>query len=59
MIIRQEDILFDHGAYSCIAYGESFIGHEVFLADLYGSLRYSDDVLVENGTKYVIILLLQ
>lgn len=47
------------GAYCCIAFGGSFRGHEVFLVDLYGLLKYTTGQLVsDDGIPYVIIPLL-
>jgi hypothetical protein len=46
------------GAYVCVAFGGSFRGHEVFLVDLYGLLKYSVLNLESEGTPYVIIPLL-
>jgi hypothetical protein len=46
------------GAYSAIAFCGSFRGHEVFLVDLHGLLKYSKMDLVEGGHKYALIPLL-
>jgi len=59
--VREEaprDILAFVGAYTCIAYGGSFRGHEVFLTDLCGLLKYSGMDLVEGSQRYVLIPLL-
>jgi hypothetical protein len=46
------------GAYILIAFAGSFRGHEVFLVDTYGLLKYAKDKHVERGEKFVIIPLL-
>ncbi len=46
------------GAYVCIAFGGSFRGHEVFLTDLHGLLKYDSMDLNSDGVSYVIIPLL-
>lgn len=56
-VVRKESLALV-GAYCCIAYGGSFRGHEVFLVDLFGLLKYSSMDLCEDGIRYVIIPLL-
>jgi hypothetical protein len=47
------------GAYAAIAFGGSFRGHEVFLTDLFGLIKYGEQELTSpSGTPYVIIPLL-
>jgi hypothetical protein len=46
------------GAFSIIAFCGSFRGHEVFLVDLHGLIKYAEKDLVEGGHRYVIIPLL-
>jgi len=46
------------GAYILIAFAGFFRGHEVFLVDTYGLLKYSDQEHVERGERFVIIPLL-
>jgi hypothetical protein len=43
------------GAFSVIAYGGLFRGNEVFLTNLYGLSKYTQNPLFENGSRYVII----
>jgi hypothetical protein len=46
------------GAYSAVAFCGSFRGHEVFLVDLHGLIKYSQSHLVEDGLCYRIVPLL-
>ncbi len=46
------------GAYSLIAFGGSFRGHEVFLVDTFGLVKYAQKRLVERGQEFVIVPLL-
>lgn len=40
------------GAYGLIAFGGSFRGHEVFLIDTFGLIKYASQRLVEKGQEY-------
>jgi len=55
---EQKDKLAIVGAYSCIAFGGSFRGHEVLFVDLHGLTKYTDSHLDLNGVPYLIIPLL-
>jgi len=46
------------GAYAMIAFAGSFRGHEVFLVDTYGLLKYISQDRFERGDKFVVIPLL-
>lgn len=46
------------GAYALIAYGGSFRGHEVFLVDSFGLVKYASKKLVERGQEFVMVPLL-
>jgi len=46
------------GAYALIAFGGSFHGHEVFLVDTYGLIKYAHQKLEERGLSFVIVPLL-
>jgi hypothetical protein len=46
------------GAYALIAYGGSFRGHEVFLVDTFGLVKYARQKLVERGLPFVMVPLL-
>jgi hypothetical protein len=46
------------GAYALIAYGGSFRGHEVFLVDTFGLLKYAAQNLEECGLSFVMVPLL-
>ncbi len=46
------------GAYALIAFGGSFRGHEVFLVDTYGLIKYAHQKLEERGLSFVIVSLL-
>lgn len=55
--IRQE-VLALLGAYVCVAFGGSFRGHEVFLVDLHGLLKYLQKPPLSSAKPHVIIPLL-
>jgi hypothetical protein len=42
------------GAYAMIAFAGSFRGHEVFLVDTHGLLKYIDQEKFERGDKFVV-----
>jgi len=46
------------GAYALIAFGGLFRGHEVFLVDTFGSIKYARQKLTEKGLSFVMIPLL-
>jgi len=46
------------GAYGLIAFGGSFRGHEVFLIDTFGLIKYTSQRLVEKGQELVMVPLL-
>jgi hypothetical protein len=46
------------GAYALIAFGGSFRGHEVFLVDTFGLVKYASQRLSEKGMEFVMIPLL-
>jgi hypothetical protein len=46
------------GAYALIAFGGSFRGHEVFLVDTFGLIKYARQKLTEKGLSFVTIPLL-
>jgi len=46
------------GAYALIAFAGSFRGHEVFLVDAHGLLKYAVEERYERGEKFVMIPLL-
>jgi hypothetical protein len=46
------------GAYALIAFGGSFRGHEVFLVDTFGILKYASQRLVERGVQFTMVPLL-
>jgi len=46
------------GAYAVVAFAGSFRGHEVFLVDAYGLLKYASEERFERGEKFVMIPLL-
>jgi hypothetical protein len=46
------------GAYAVFAFCGSFRGPEVFLVDLYGLIKYTDENLAVDGKEYIIIPLL-
>jgi hypothetical protein len=54
----QKEALALVGTYSCIAFGGSFRGHEVFLVDLYGLMKYASQKRGEGSAPHVIIPLL-
>lgn len=46
------------GAFSLIAFGGSFRGHDVFLVDTYGLLKYAAEKQEERGLEFVMVPLL-
>ena len=46
------------GAYPLIAFGGSFRGHEVFLVDTFGIIKYAKKKLVERGQAFAMVPLL-
>lgn len=44
--------------FSLIAFAGSFWGHEVFLVDTHGLLKYAEEERVERGDKFIIVPLL-
>jgi len=46
------------GAYIMNAFGGSFRGHEVFLVDTFGLLKYAREDHVERGERFVVVPLL-
>ncbi len=46
------------GAYALIAFGGSFRGHEVFLVDTFGLIKYAQKKLRERGQDFVMVPLL-
>jgi hypothetical protein len=46
------------GAYALIAFAGSFRGHEVFLVDTHGLLKYASEERYERGEKFVMIPIL-
>jgi hypothetical protein len=46
------------GAYALITFAGSFRGHEVFLVDTYGLLKYAAEERFERGEKFVMVPLL-
>lgn len=46
------------GSYALIAFGGSFRGHEVFLVDTFGIIKYAQKRLVERGQEFTMVPLL-
>jgi hypothetical protein len=55
---RERIALADVGAYATFAFCVSFRGPEVFLVDLHGLLKYTEENLQVNGKAFIIIPLL-